>query len=193
MIRPLFFAAALAAVPAAAQAEAQRLYLDPNHTSIRVEWTHDGMTPLLIAFPAFSGEVHFDPDAIENSSVTVMLDMQQMWTGIPLWDDHLRDAERPLLQTAAYPEAKFVSTGVTRTGENTAALTGDLTIRDQTHEVTFDVEFTREVELRGQTVRGFLARAVIDRAQFGVEQGAARMGTDVTIVIATELMENDPG
>lgn len=191
MIRTTIPAVLLAALPLAATAEPMALEIDPNHTSIRVEWTHTGHTPLLIAFPAFEGEVMFDPGAIENSSVTMTVDTSKLWTGVDVWEEHLADPERPLLQTATYPEATFTSTSVERTGENTAKLTGDLTIRDQTHPVTFDVAFTREAAnpRDGSTVRGFLATAVIDRTDYGVDLAADMMGADVTITVAAELGE----
>jgi len=192
MIRTVLLAAAAsAALPALALAEPVALTIDPSHTSVRVEWPHTGHVPLMIAFPAFEGEVMYDAENIENSSVTFTVDTTQLWTGVPLWDEHLHDPERPLLATATWPTATFTSTSVTRTGDKTATLTGDLTIRDQTHPVTFEVEMGNEAPnpRSGAIVRGFLATATISRSQFGVEQAAEMMGDDVKIVVAAELTE----
>jgi polyisoprenoid-binding protein YceI len=192
MIRTvLLAAAACVALPALAMAEPVALTVDPSHTSVRVEWPHTGHVPLLIAFPAFEGEVMYDPENVENSSVTFTVDTSALWTGVPLWDEHLADPERPLLQTATYPTATFTSISVTRTGDNTATLTGDLTVRDQTHPVTFEVTMGNEAPnpRSGAIVRGFMATATISRSQFGVEQAAEMMGDDVKIIVATELQQ----
>lgn len=192
MIRTVLLAAAAsAALPALAAAEPVALNIDPSHTSVRVEWPHTGHVPLLIAFPAFEGTVMYDAENIANSSVTFSVDTSKLWTGVPVWDEHLADPERPLLQTATYPTATFVSTSVEPTGENTARLTGDLTVKDQTHPVTFDVELMNEAPnpRSGATVRGFLATATISRSLFGVDQAAEMMGDEVKIIVATELTE----
>lgn len=189
MIRTVLLAAAAAALPAIALAEPVTLVADPAHTSVRVEWPHNGHTPLLIAFPAFEGTVVFDPENAAASSVEWTVDTSALWTGVPLWDEHLADAERPLLQTATYPTASFKSSAVTATGETTGTVTGDLTIRDVTIPVTFDVELTNDVVRARDNKRivGFLATASIDRTQFGVDQGVADMGSDVKIIVAAEL------
>lgn len=189
MIRTVLLAAMASAIPAMALAEPVTLVADPSHTSVRVEWPHNGHTPLLIAFPAFEGAVMYDAENIANSSVTWSVDTTALWTGVPLWEEHLADPERPLLQTATYPTASFASTAVAATGENTGTVTGDLTIRDITIPVTFDVELTNDVvrERDGKRIVGFLATAEIDRTQFGIDQGVADMGETVTITVAAEL------
>jgi polyisoprenoid-binding protein YceI len=192
MIRTVLLAAAAAiALPALAVAEPVALSIDPNHTSVRVEWPHTGHTPLLIAFPAFEGEVMYDAENIANSAVTFTVDTSKLWTGVPVWEEHLADPERPLLQTATYPMATFTSTAIESTGENTAKLTGDLTIKDQTHPVTFDVELTNEAPnpRDGSTVRGFLATAAVSRSMFGVDMAAEAMGDEIVITVAAELSQ----
>lgn len=189
MIRTVLLAAAATAVPAIVLAEPVTLVADPSHTSVRVEWPHNGHTPLLIAFPAFEGTVSYDAENVANSSVEWSVDTTALWTGAPVWEEHLADPERPLLQTATYPTATFTSTSITATGETTGTMTGDLTIRDITVPVTFDVELTNDVVRARDDKRivGFLATASIDRTQFGVEQGVADMGNDVKIIVAAEL------
>lgn len=190
MIRSVAIACAIAAAPVIAAAEPKPFAMDPNHSTIHAEWTHTTGTPLLIAFPSFESEILFDPDAIENSSITVTVDTAEAWTGSALWDDHLTGDERPLLRAAEYPTATFTSTSITRTGENTAEMTGDLSIKDQTHPITFDVELKGQASgMGGGTVYGFLATAEIDRTMFGMDMAADIMGADVKLTISSEIAE----
>ncbi|MEO1541467.1 MAG: YceI family protein, partial [Pseudomonadota bacterium] len=84
----------------------------------------------------------------------------------------------------------FVSTGVEQTGDNTAVVTGDMTLLGETREVTFDAvlnnlgpnPFNPE-----KTIAGFTLNGEIDRTEFGMGFGAPAIGTVIPVTINIEM------
>lgn len=193
-MKSMLFAAAGAAIlaaPAAAQAEAQQLYFDPNHTQISVGWEHYAGAPLTFFFTEFDGELMYDPENAENSSANVTVDIPGIWTGVEDFKNHLLSGD--FFEAETYPEASFTSTEIEYTSDTTATMTGDLTIKDITAPVTFDVEMVGEhTDDEGATTRGFTATTELDRTEWGLGYAAPMVPETVTLTIATELKETDP-
>ena len=109
-------------------------------------------------------------------------------------DNHIRSND--FLAQETYPTLTFKSTSLSPKGGNEYALTGDLTIRDVTKSVTFNVEFMGEGATfqPGQNVIGFEGTAEIDRRDFNVnfegnlENGAAVVSHKIVIEIAVEAV-----
>src|SRR5690606_31982101 len=86
-------------------------------------------------------------------------------------DAHLRSAD--FFDAEKFPTIKFRSTSVTRTGDNTYKVTGDLTIRDVTKPITLDVEFTGQgKDPWGNQRIGLSAKGSINRKDFGLTWNA---------------------
>ncbi len=86
-------------------------------------------------------------------------------------DAHVRGED--FLNAEQYPELTFVTKGI-RPAYDTFDMTGDLTIRGVSREVTFEVEFGGQaVDPFGATRAGFSASAVISRNDFGLNWNAA--------------------
>jgi polyisoprenoid-binding protein YceI len=89
---------------------------------------------------------------------------------------------------------KFASKSMKPLGGNKYALTGDLTIRDVTKTVTFDVTYGGQVNTgNGGAKAGFKAKTTIDRMAFGLkwdralETGSLVVGKDVDVTILVEM------
>lgn len=193
-MKSMIFAAASAAVlaaPAAALAEAQQLYFDPNHTQIGVQWEHYAGAPLTFYFTDFEGELIYDPENAENSSASVSVDIPAIWTGVEDFKNHLLSGD--FFEAETYPEASFTSTDIEYISDSTATMTGDLTIKGKTAPVTFNVEMVGEhTNDEGATTRGFVATTELDRTEWGLGYAAPMVPETVTLTIATELKETDP-
>ncbi len=72
----------------------------------------------------------------EDSHVEATIDAASLETHTEQRDTHLRSGD--FLNAEAYPEIRFVSTGLRHTGGSTFELDGDLTIKDITNPVTLD-------------------------------------------------------
>ncbi len=94
------------------------------------------------------------------------------------------------LDVSNHPEITFVSTSVVKTGDNTADLTGDLTIRGVTKSITLKAvlnklgpnPFNPEAQVAGFTLTGD-----VDRTEFGVNYGAPAIGATMPLTIHLEM------
>lgn len=171
--------------------------LDPHHTTVTVRAQHFGLAFYTLRFNTVSGTLNFNAEDPARSSISATVATTSLDT--PFTGDRDFDAElqnSSWLDALSFPAATFTSTSVERTGPNTARVTGDLTIRGQTHPATFDVAY------RGSLARhpfginiamiGFSGRAVISRRQYGLlelqPQGANPGVSDqVEILIEAEF------
>ena len=105
---------------------------------------------------------------------------------------HLQSPE--FFDTENTPEISFVSTSVTRDGDN-AEVVGDLTIKGITHSVTASGHITDATEdAMGNTKRGVGLETTIDRHAFGLEwnaplpKGGFALSNDVKLTIDLEFI-----
>jgi polyisoprenoid-binding protein YceI len=88
---------------------------------------------------------------------------------------------------------KFVSTSFTPAGGNKYKLAGNLTIKDITKPVVFDVTYGGTANMGGKTKAGFKARTKIDRFDYNLkwnkatEAGGLVVSKEVDLVVNVEL------
>lgn len=106
-------------------------------------------------------------------------------------DDHLRSAD--FFDADQFSKIQFTSTAITKKGDD-YALTGDLTIKDITKPVTFNVAFNGKGKNPwGVDVYGFEAETKINREAFGLtwnaalETGGVLVGKDIKITVELEV------
>jgi len=184
-LRSAVLAATLALAPAAALAE---WAIDPAHTHVSFTVNHLGFSDVKGMFREFDAEVSFDPEDLAATSVTFTIAAASVDT---LWDprnENIRSGD--FLDVAHHPEITFVSTAVEPTGEGTATVAGELTIKGVTNPVTLDATlnaigpnpFNAEQEIAGFTLTG-----EIDRTAFGIGFGAPAIGAVMPVTINVEL------
>jgi polyisoprenoid-binding protein YceI len=193
------------APPVAVNAPSGEYTLDPNHTTITVRARHFGLAHYVLRFNKISGTFNFNAETPAQSTIQASVDVTSLdtpYTGNRDFDSELQNSS--WLDSASFATATFTSTGVERTGPNTARVTGDLTVRGQTHPVTFDVTYEgshspHPLGLQISSV-GFSARTTIQRSQFGINELQPRAGNDgvsddVELLIEAEFtrpIENVP-
>ena len=184
----LITAAALALM--SAPLAAQTYKTDPGHTEVRFGWSHAGVSMQHGEFDKIDGTLELNTDDVESSKLSVVIDAASISTGFTPLDDHLKSAD--FLEVETYPEITFVSTSIAQTGENTADISGDLTIHGRTNPVVLNATLTHIGEhplggaieyYKGQWA-AFSATAVVDHMAFGV--GPFPTGP-ISIDISTEL------
>lgn len=151
--------------------------VDTHHTFVTWTVNHMGLSPLSGMIAASGGTLELDPAAPEKSKVEVEFDVASMSTAVPAFTKHLLNED--FFEVEKHPRAKFVSTSVAADGEK-AKITGDLTIKGETRQITLDAEFfgaglnpmskKREV--------GFTASARINRSDFGLDYGVPAVTPD---------------
>lgn len=177
--------ASLFAQPALA---AEKWVIDPGHASITFKADHLGYSVAHGRFHRFDADILFDPEDLSATELTVTIDAASVDTAWPARDTHIRS--RDFLNAEAYPAITFVSTGVRQTSDDTAEITGDLTLIGQTLEVTFDATLNRLAPSPfnpGQIIAGFRVEGVIERALWGMTFGGAAFAEFVPVRIDIEI------
>jgi polyisoprenoid-binding protein YceI len=169
--------------------------IDPAHAAAHFSVRHLMISNVRGEFSKLSGNVVLDPADLTRSTVEVNLETASINTREPQRDEHLRSAD--FLDVANHPTISFRSKRIAPAGPEHFKLTGDLTIRGVTKEVTFDVEGpTPAVKDPWGNVRaGVTATTKINRKDFGlvwnalVEGGGVMVGDEVSITIEAELVQ----
>jgi polyisoprenoid-binding protein YceI len=87
-------------------------------------------------------------------------------------DEHLRTND--FFDAPSYPEITFVSTRIDQVEEGNFIVSGNLTIRGVTKEISMPIEFLGvQRDPAGQLRAGFEGSRRIDRQQFGVKWNTA--------------------
>lgn len=189
-LTPFILAAALAASPLTAFAAPWAI--DKGHASIVFSVDHFGFSEVHGQFRSFDAEIDFDPDNIEATKASFVIDAASFDTNMPARDDHVKSAD--FLDVAEHPEIVFVTTKVTQTGDKTAEIDGEMTIRGVTIPVTFAAElnqlgaspFDPSIEVVGFTILG-----EIDRTEFGIDTYAPAIGATLPVIINFEMSPSD--
>jgi polyisoprenoid-binding protein YceI len=168
--------------------------IDPAHSHIQFSARHMMITTVRGRFENFSGTVDFDEDNPENSTVHIEIDAASINTREEQRDNHLRSAD--FLHADRYPVLTFTSKRIELIDEDTARVTGDLTIRDVTREITLRVDYQGQARSPwGTTSAGFSASAKINRKDFNLtwnqalETGGVLVGEEIKIDIELEIVK----
>ena len=168
--------------------------IDPAHASVEFRVRHLMVAWVKGAFPDVAGTVEIDETDLTKSKVNVTIGAASIDTNNAKRDEHLRSAD--FLASASYPTITFVSKKIVVEGGQLRQVTGDLTIRGTTREVTLSVdELTPAIkDPWGNTRRGATASAEINRKDFGLtwnktlETGGLVVGDEVRIALGIELI-----
>lgn len=167
--------------------------LDPRHSSVIFRIRHEGLAWFTGRFDTVNATLTLDADHPAQSQLSASADTTSVNTGV-LSAGGGRNLDHDIgekLGSETAPQITFTSTSITRTGEFTGQMTGDLAMNGQTHPATFDVTYDggHSDPLRGATAIGFSAHATIARSQWGVSDWSLFVGDDVQIVIEAEFIE----
>src|SRR4029078_10396659 len=114
--------------------------IDDIHSQIQFKIRHMMVSWASGCFERFSGTINLDEDCPEKTTINILIDVASINTRQADRNAHLRGPA--FFDVVAYSVITFKSSKVTRTGAGTAMLTGDLTIREVTHEVTLNVTYS---------------------------------------------------
>jgi len=169
--------------------------IDPDHSNFQFKVRHMTVSNVKGEFSKARGAVTIDDNDITNLKVELALDAASINTDHARRDDHLRSED--FFYAVKYPTITFVSKKVIKVEENRLKVTGDLTIRGVTREITVDVEGpTPEVKDPGGNIRrGASGTAKINRKDFGIvwnktlDSGGLVVGDDVDIFVEIEMVK----
>jgi polyisoprenoid-binding protein YceI len=172
------------ALPAAAKPVTY--HLDPNHTQVRVVWTHFGFSHPAANFTHVTGTLVYDAEHPTRSSVKVNIPMAGLDTHVAALDEHLKGAD--FFDIAKYPQAHFVSTDVRKAGKDRLTVDGKLSVHGITRPVTLHVTVNKigMQPMLKVPAAGFDATATLKRSDFGVGAYAPMVSDTVHLEITVE-------
>ena len=112
------------------------------HASVNFEASHLGYSVLTGRFDTFNGSFEYDAANPAAGSVSVEIDMGSVNSNQTKRDNHLRSGD--FFDVGNHATGSFVSTGIKVTGDKTAVITGDLTLRGITNPVDLGAQFIGE-------------------------------------------------
>jgi len=158
--------------------------VEPGHTRVLFAVSHMGFTTYYGDFTGVSGTLTIDPDKVGATSLSISIPVASVSTTNAKLDGELKSPQ--WLDATAFPVITFKSTKVTRTGEDTADVTGDFTLHGVTQSITLPVKFNAVgVNMMSRKVTvGFDATAHIKRSDYGVKTYVPLIGDDVSVIIS---------
>ncbi|HAT1595157.1 TPA: YceI family protein [Legionella pneumophila] len=166
-------------------AEPQTLTLDNQHTYVLWKVKHLGFSTQAGKWYA-NGQLVLDKDNPQQSKVNVTIKIDDIVTGIPELDKHLKG--KLFFDTKQFPTATFVSDKVEVTGKNKAKVYGMLTLHGVTKPIILDVVFNKAGInlLNDRETVGFSATTSLKRSDYGIKALIPEVGDEVEIEIEAE-------
>lgn len=147
------------------------LEIDRSHSEVAFQVRHL-LSKVRGRFADFAGTIAFDAANPQSSRVDVTIQARSIDTAEGDRDKHLRSAD--FFEVETYPTLTFTSTSVTRRGDDTYDVVGDLTIHGVTRPVTLPASFLGAAQDPwGNTRFAFEAELTLNRKDFGLSWNAA--------------------
>ncbi|UWQ34495.1 YceI family protein [Leisingera sp. M527] len=191
-MKTTLIAAALAAVAVTGAAAAPEKYvLDSSHSQILFDYNHLGYSTTYGMFAGFEGEIMFDQEDPAASSVAVSMPLSMMFTGWQARFDHFMTKD--FFDATEDETVSFTSTAIEVTGDNTAKISGDLTLNGVTKPVVLDAKLnqTGDHPMAKKPWAGFDATTSVLRSDYNLGQFAPFVSDEVNIKISVEAMKAD--
>ncbi|MGL4321027.1 MAG: YceI family protein [Paracoccaceae bacterium] len=177
--------------------------IDVGHTRVLFQVSHLGFSSYTALFTEMEATLTFDPENPAAMTLQATVNPASVETHYPdpAVDFNAVVAGPEFLDSAQFPDITFNSTAVTLTGENTADVTGDLTLHGVTLPLTLQVTYNGgygavEFDPSGARI-GFSATGSLQRSAYGIAYGVPAPGTtmgvgdEVKIIIETEFSNPD--
>lgn len=149
--------------------EQSKWVIDPSHTKVGFSVRHFGISETDGFFRNYKGIVKTEKEDFSDLEVSVTVQIDSIDTNDVKRNTHLKADD--FFNAEKFPEMKFESTKLEKTvNANEYKMYGNLTIRDITKPVIFDLEFAGVVpkDPFGNTKAGFFIVGSINRQDFGL-------------------------
>lgn len=170
---------------------------DSTHTSVTWKVDHMGLSKYTARFTDAKANLTFDPANVEASTVKVTINPNSVRTDYPASDkkdfDKILATDAKYFNSTQFPAIVFNSTKVTKTGDNTGTMVGDLNLLGVTKPVTFDVTYNGSLKEHPYANKvgalGFSATTTIKRSDFGMDYLIPNVGDEVDVLVEVEFLE----
>lgn len=167
--------------------------IDPSHSEIGFKVKHMMFTNVSGKFNNFQAKIENEDDKFETSQISFSAQVNSIDTNNVDRDNHLRSAD--FFDAESYPVISFKSTGINKVNENMFEVSGDLTIKNVTQNITLEVEYSGLMkDPWGNTKAGVSLSGKINRKAFGLtwntslETGGVLVGEDTKLAAEVQLI-----
>lgn len=170
--------------------------VDPAHTNARFEVSHLGIAFVDGEFTKLEGSVEtVNATDFNNAKVNFTIDVNSIDTRVAMRDDHLRSDD--FFNAEKFPKMTLTNAVLSKDNSGKYSLVGDLTIRDVTKKVTFDVVQNNGIitDPWGGTRAGFTAKTKINRFDYNINyadklpSGVFAVAPEIEITVNTEVVK----
>lgn len=170
-------------------AAAEKFTLDNQHSYVLWEIAHFGFSKQVGKWYV-DGAVILDKDHPDQSKVEAIIKIDNLHTGLPELDKHLKSKE--FFDAQHFPTATFVSNKVDIINDTSAKVNGMLTLHGVTKPITLMVTLNKTGvnPISNKMSVGFTATTTIKRSDFGINTLIPSLGDEVTIKIGAEAFQN---
>lgn len=189
-MKKIFFAVVMSIIMYTVAVQAAVYDIDPAHTDFGFSVKHMVIANVKGTFQKIEGTLEFD----NNNKLTgahAVITAESIFTKIEKRDNHLRSPD--FFEVAKYPTITFKATSITYSGPGKLTITGNITIKDVTKEITLTGETLGPVkDPWGNTRMGINATGTLNRKDFGLlwnkvlETGGLLVGDTVNLIIEGE-------
>jgi polyisoprenoid-binding protein YceI len=165
--------------------------VDKVHSNVKFSVSHLVVSEVEGSFKNFEGTLETSKADLSDAKIYFTVDVNSINTDNDYRDKHLKGDD--FFNAEKFPQMKFESTSMKSLGGNKYKLDGNLTIRDVTKPVSFDVTYGGIATMGGKQKAGFKAKGSINRFDYNLkwsattEAGGMVVGKDVDITINVEL------
>ena len=170
---------------------ADKYTLDASHSQVVFSYNHLGFSTTRGMFSGFEGEIMMDAENPAASSVTVAMPVKSMFTGWEKRDGHFMSGD--FFGAEDGDIITFSSTAIEVTGDDTAKITGVLTMNNVTKSVVLDAKLNQmgDHPQEGKPWAGFDATTTLLRSDFNLGLFAPYVSDEVQVLISLEAMKAD--
>jgi polyisoprenoid-binding protein YceI len=168
--------------------------IDPAHSAAHFSITHMTIAEVRGHFADLTGTATLDARDDQLLALRIRIGVASVATGVSKRDDHLRSAD--FFAAPQYPVMTFVAKEIAPAPDGPARITGALTIKGITKQVTFDLHGPTDAitDPWGNLRKGAKISTTINRLDYGItysnllENGGLTIGNLVRIEADLEFL-----
>lgn len=173
------------ALPSLATAADYTIDTKGAHAFIQFRIKHLGYSWLSGRFNNFAGSFSYDEANPGASKIEVTIKTASIDSNHAERDKHLRGKD--FLEVDKFPEARFVSTAYKQNGDNTAVLSGNLTLHGVTRPVKIAVtQIGHGPDPWGGYRRGFEGTTTLKLADYNIDYDLGPASREVELTLSVE-------
>jgi polyisoprenoid-binding protein YceI len=187
------FAFAVIMSSSASFAQPKTWKTDSAHSAVKFNVTHLVISEVEGNFTSFTGNIISENADFTDAKIDFSVDVNSINTDNEMRDGHLKSDD--FFNAEKFPTMTFKSVSMKKIKGSKYELTGDLTIRNTTKRVTFDVNHGGVIkDGYGNIKAGFKAKTSINRFDYGLNwnmltEGVATVSDEVEIILNLQFAQ----